>query len=266
MKRHVRSETFHSVKAISKGKKYDLVIGSSGTIINLAEMASRAFGGRPGTLRLAHLRKLTAMLRPMTLEQRRQVPGINPERADIILGGAAILETLMEELKIEEIITSDRGASPGCWSTTCRASRAILSRGLSVRETPSCSWGGRATSTRGTPGRWPGTPSSSSTAPRPSGIFPGEEDRELLGPPRTSIRGDFISFHDHHIQSHTSSERTCWASTGELAIMANLVRYHGSGRPAQGPRLAEWSIRQQKIIVMSTSPAGGDARPQHANL
>jgi len=41
------------------------------------------------------------------------VKGMNPERADIIIGGAAILETLMDELGIEELRVSDRGLKEG---------------------------------------------------------------------------------------------------------------------------------------------------------
>jgi exopolyphosphatase/guanosine-5'-triphosphate,3'-diphosphate pyrophosphatase len=53
------------------------------------------------------------MLCSLTLEERREVPGINPARADIIIGGAAILETLMEELKVPEIRVSERGLRDG---------------------------------------------------------------------------------------------------------------------------------------------------------
>ena len=38
------------------------------------------------------------------------MPGINPERADIIIAGAAILDTLMYDLKIKELrVISDHG-------------------------------------------------------------------------------------------------------------------------------------------------------------
>jgi exopolyphosphatase/guanosine-5'-triphosphate,3'-diphosphate pyrophosphatase len=41
------------------------------------------------------------------------VPGLTPARADIILGGAAILDVFMEELGLREIRTSDRGLRDG---------------------------------------------------------------------------------------------------------------------------------------------------------
>jgi exopolyphosphatase/guanosine-5'-triphosphate,3'-diphosphate pyrophosphatase len=95
----------------------DLAIGSSGTIENLADIAVMAFEGRPrgrdDMLCLDQLREISAMLRGLDLAARRAVPGINPARADIIVAGAAIIETLMEEFGLERIQVSDRGLREG---------------------------------------------------------------------------------------------------------------------------------------------------------
>jgi len=116
MKKSVRSETVRTVQRIRK-LKIDLTVGTSGTVINLAEIAAKAFNGSAGsgelTLSLPKLKKVIAMLCSLPLKERRGVPGINPERADIIIGGAAILETLMEELGIQEIKVSQRDLLDG---------------------------------------------------------------------------------------------------------------------------------------------------------
>ena len=49
----------------------------------------------------------------LPVEERAKVPGINPERADIIIPGAAIIDTLMDELNLAEIRISDRGLREG---------------------------------------------------------------------------------------------------------------------------------------------------------
>ena len=50
---------------------------------------------------------LTDMLRSLTLEERRLLPGLEPERADVIVAGAAILETLMEAVGVDELLVPE---------------------------------------------------------------------------------------------------------------------------------------------------------------
>jgi exopolyphosphatase/guanosine-5'-triphosphate,3'-diphosphate pyrophosphatase len=49
----------------------------------------------------------------MPLGERRRVAGINPDRADIIIPGAVILETFMERLGLGEIQVSPRSMQEG---------------------------------------------------------------------------------------------------------------------------------------------------------
>ena len=114
MRKHVKSLIVHSIQSLND-IRVELAIGSSGTIINLAEISTRAYGcGNRGlSLKYSNLKKLTQMLCSLPLEERRKVPGMNPERADIIIGGACILETIMDELKVDEIQVSDRGVRDG---------------------------------------------------------------------------------------------------------------------------------------------------------
>ncbi|MDK2974610.1 MAG: exopolyphosphatase / guanosine-5-triphosphate,3-diphosphate pyrophosphatase [Methanofollis sp.] len=86
----------------------DLAFGSSGTIENLAAIA-----GDKTLLTYTGLCTVLKKLCPMSLEERRQVLSINPGRADIIVGGGAILEALMAEIGIPAIRVSDRGVIDG---------------------------------------------------------------------------------------------------------------------------------------------------------
>ncbi|HJK78026.1 MAG TPA: Ppx/GppA phosphatase family protein [Methanocorpusculum sp.] len=92
-------------------------IGSSGTTINLAEIAQKLYHAaetpKKPILLLSDLENLYPYLCSLSLEERRKVPGINPDRADIILAGAAILLAVMKTLKIPEIEISDRGLREG---------------------------------------------------------------------------------------------------------------------------------------------------------
>jgi exopolyphosphatase/guanosine-5'-triphosphate,3'-diphosphate pyrophosphatase len=93
------------------------VFGSSGTLLNLAEIAARMFHSQEQNvsqvLVYTDLVKVAARLCSLSVEERRKIPGINPERADIIVPGAAIIETLMQTLGLSEITITNRGLRDG---------------------------------------------------------------------------------------------------------------------------------------------------------
>lgn len=106
---------------------FDLVIGSAGTINCLGQVVANYTGNAEAaskltsssslrgaiTFRTADLREVVKLLCRLPLEERRQVPGMDPARADIILGGAAILLTFLEQVEAERITTSERGLREG---------------------------------------------------------------------------------------------------------------------------------------------------------
>ncbi|MGI4787489.1 MAG: Ppx/GppA phosphatase family protein [Janthinobacterium lividum] len=118
LQRDVRILLVPAARAIAKAG-FSIMYGSSGTAQNLAEIiAHSAAIPIPTSLRnydlsLADIQATTKRLCAMTLEQRRRVPGINPERADIIIGGATILQTVMETVGAGSIRISDRGLREG---------------------------------------------------------------------------------------------------------------------------------------------------------
>jgi exopolyphosphatase/guanosine-5'-triphosphate,3'-diphosphate pyrophosphatase len=48
-----------------------------------------------------------------TIEERKQIPGLQPKRADVILAGAEIINTIMKIFKIDSFTISDRGLRHG---------------------------------------------------------------------------------------------------------------------------------------------------------
>lgn len=114
--RYVQSHAVHTLREI-RAHDIDLALGSSGTIENLADVAVRRLTKRrlqrDDTLTAAHLREVVNMLGAMPLKERRRVPGLNPERADIVMAGAAILEAFMQALDLPVIRVSDRGLREG---------------------------------------------------------------------------------------------------------------------------------------------------------
>lgn len=129
------------VRTLQRLRQYrlDYAIGSSGTIENLADIAALNFYGRPrardDVLRFDHLEKVIQMLCAAPLDERRKIPGINHARADIIIPGAAILQTLMKELQLKEIAVSDRGLRDGLLvDYLIRSEYVHFVQGMSVRK------------------------------------------------------------------------------------------------------------------------------------
>src|SRR2546425_5219376 len=96
----------------------DMMIGSGGTFTNLAEMAQAERDGKVTTARdyqlsRAEVTRLVARLRETPLEARRQIPGLNPQRADIILAGAAVISRLTRWLGTQRVLVNDRGVRDG---------------------------------------------------------------------------------------------------------------------------------------------------------
>ncbi|HEY3378396.1 MAG TPA: Ppx/GppA phosphatase family protein [Armatimonadota bacterium] len=138
IQRHARNA---AIRDLQRLREYPLayVVGSSGTIENLANVAMHHFFQRPwhadDVVTLEQLRAVICLLRTLPLEERRKVPGLNPDRADIIIGGAAVLETLMGEVGLTELRVSTRGLRDGLLvEYLARTDYAPSLQELSVRE------------------------------------------------------------------------------------------------------------------------------------
>jgi len=116
IKEYIRNLSVRTVQRVREFKT-DLAYGSSGTIENLADISAHMFlkraRQRDDVLTLAHLRLVMRHLCSLPVDLRRQVQGINPYRADIIIGGGAILEALMETAKLKQMNISSRGLRDG---------------------------------------------------------------------------------------------------------------------------------------------------------
>jgi len=90
-----------------RGTPADAAYGTSGTIVNLAAVAARSLHGADAAadqaLARKDLRAVMKALRALPLDERRLVPALNPARADIIIAGGAIIETVMDQFGLESI-------------------------------------------------------------------------------------------------------------------------------------------------------------------
>jgi len=133
--RDTAAPTFKRVQRFHIGQ----FIGSSGTIENLADILYRVRydrrRDRSDAVRRSELTKIIDLLFSLPLDDRRAVPGINPERADIIVGGAAIVDVFMDELDLPEIHPTDRGMRDGLLlDYLANSEHAAFYEGVPIRE------------------------------------------------------------------------------------------------------------------------------------
>jgi exopolyphosphatase/guanosine-5'-triphosphate,3'-diphosphate pyrophosphatase len=135
---YVRNTAVHAIKKLNR-YRIDLAVGTSGTIMNLAQIAARQFFNRPlepdDSVSYPQIKQVIKNLCSLSLTQRRKVPGINPDRADIIIAGSAIIDVMMQELKLQRIYVSDRSLRDGLLvNYLARFGHAKLLDDLSLRQ------------------------------------------------------------------------------------------------------------------------------------
>jgi exopolyphosphatase/guanosine-5'-triphosphate,3'-diphosphate pyrophosphatase len=116
--RHV-NETIDKYAAEVVAAGFDRVIGTSGTILSLGTMAAHAETGTPPedlrNLRIPAraIHKLRKRVVDLALQQRLRLPGLEPRRADIVVAGAVLLDTILRRLDADEITLCDLALREG---------------------------------------------------------------------------------------------------------------------------------------------------------
>jgi exopolyphosphatase / guanosine-5'-triphosphate,3'-diphosphate pyrophosphatase len=94
------------------------MVGIAGTVTTLCAIAlglehhsvDVVHGHR---LAVSEIRELIESLGSMPLERRKQLPGMDPDRADVLFAGALILERVASHFECREVIVSDQGVRWG---------------------------------------------------------------------------------------------------------------------------------------------------------
>jgi exopolyphosphatase/guanosine-5'-triphosphate,3'-diphosphate pyrophosphatase len=94
------------------------LFGSGGTFTSLAAMVMAAKGqdGMPVRgyqITRAEVSHLLDRLRKLPLKDRASVPGLSPDRADIIVAGLAIVDRVMERFELNSVQVHNRGVRDG---------------------------------------------------------------------------------------------------------------------------------------------------------
>jgi exopolyphosphatase/guanosine-5'-triphosphate,3'-diphosphate pyrophosphatase len=96
----------------------DRLVGLGGALTNLAavrhDLATYDADVVHGTvLDRAEIDRQIALYKTRTAEERREIVGLQPRRAEVILAGACIVRTVLDKLRCDELTVSDRGLRHG---------------------------------------------------------------------------------------------------------------------------------------------------------
>ena len=235
----------------------DMFIGSSGTIINLCDIASGLFHpeeGKRTILNATELKKTVSYLCSLSLPERRKVQGINPDRADIIVAGAAIIDTLVQEIGIKSLEVTQRGLQDGLLADyLSRMDGYPLLGNLSVRER-SVLQTGRSFGINEFHAR-----TVSKLALDLFDSAKKEQLHDLEGLERELLEyaaflhdiGSLISFQNHHEHSYyiIRNSNLLGFNSREINIMANIARFHRKKLPRQRDSTIPELSREDRTIM-----------------
>ncbi len=115
---YVRAFLHPVVREITRAG-FSVVAGSSGTISTVVAMALAARGEQPRSLNAITVTReeisgvVARVTDARTAAEREAIAGLEPKRADIIIGGAVLLDQLVNELDIAELTYSDYALREG---------------------------------------------------------------------------------------------------------------------------------------------------------
>lgn len=214
------------------------LVGLGGTIRNLAKMDAVRQNYPLNTLhgyRLsrAALAENVRLLSTLPLEERRRLPGLNSDRADIILPGALVVQGVMARLQVDELTISINGLREGLffghfWQHLAYPVVANVRRFSVLNMARIYNYDKRhASHVRFLAGR----------------LFQQLRPLHNYGPPEQELLdaaallhdlGTVISYNDHHKHSQTliMNSGLPGFTPRETLLIALLTRYHRKGKPA----------------------------------
>lgn len=101
-----------------EGAHFQVMVGIAGTFTTLGAIEK-------GLTRYSHsqvhgsflsrveIRRQMALFKTKTVAERKRIPGLEPQRADVILAGTLLIDRMIELFRIERVLISDQGVRFG---------------------------------------------------------------------------------------------------------------------------------------------------------
>jgi exopolyphosphatase/guanosine-5'-triphosphate,3'-diphosphate pyrophosphatase len=239
LREHVRSEL---ASAPWLGERGGRLAGIGGTVRNLAaavmlDAGLPSYGVQGFCLQRSALDALVERLAELTPAERRRVPGVKPERGDLILAGAVVVQTVMEAGGFTALEATEAGLREGAFFEERLAGedppllpdvRAASVRNLAAQYHPDAAHNAHVA--RLALEIW--------DALAEAGVHPGDADeRELLWAAAVLHDvGTAVDYDDHHKHSRylILNAGLPGFSPRETALIGQAARYHRKGQPGLG--------------------------------
>ena len=235
------------------------LVGSGGTFTTLAElvMAAKRESDLPvAGYRVSHaeIRHLLDRLRKTPLRARRELPGMTPDRADIIIAGLSIIDGLLKRFRCNTVVVHTRGVRDGLL-------REMIDEALGSAAGPTDLAGQREAAIERLAAVCSGEAEHGRQVAHLAGrlfeqlatalgLEPG--DRELLQwAARLQDVGYVINYDQHHKHSYhlIRNARLPGMRPQDLEIVANVARYHRGALPKKKhENLARLSADEQRRV------------------
>jgi len=231
------------------------VIGSGGTFTNLAGIHLARHGIL--TARSVHasrvprseLEHILDMLAQMSSDERRQVPGLNPERADIIVAGLAVAAEVVARVEAREVVVSRYGIREGLLLEAARVAPTIADPG-EARARSVLEFAERCRVEQ---------PHSSHVQHLALALFDAIGERLGCTPADRDALADAALLHDcgYHISYERHHKHSyhlilhadlLGLSPSEQVVIANVARYHRGAAPKKAHRnfgMLDKSLRER---------------------
>jgi exopolyphosphatase/guanosine-5'-triphosphate,3'-diphosphate pyrophosphatase len=256
---HVRARLAPVVHEVD-GLGFDVAVASSGTAETLAAMVAARSGGVPQSLNgfVLALDELSAVIDELaaaaTTAERRRLPGLDAARADIVLGGAIVLEQVAASLGITELQISEYALREGVLLDGLHRSRGGTLHHLSDL---------RRDSVLHLVELCDDDPDHAVQVARlalrlhdelADRLGVGDAERELLEAAALLANvGLFVSHSRHHKHSYyviRNSEHLMGFTDREIEVIAQVARFHRRSAPSvdKHPEFAALSPADQQVV------------------
>ena len=240
---------------------FEVAVGSSGTIETLAAMvhAARSKAEAPRTYNNFSFSQrdlrgvVQSLIDATTVDERKQIPGIDPSRADILLAGALILEQVMKELEIDEMIVSDYALREGVLLDALARERGAALHHLHDLRRDSVVHLMELTDEDPDHSRRVATLALELFDETSPWHRQGEHARELLEAAALLANvGLFVSHSAHHKHSYyviRNSDHLTGFTDHEIELIAVIARYHRKSAPKpKHPEFARLKPSDQELV------------------